>query len=184
MTDQEKSRLLTIARAALQSFLADNAVDPPLTIDRSWPDPTPRGVFVTLHRGDRLRGCIGTFTPNRPLPDTIWDMAIAAAQDPRFIDHPLSLEELPGLTIEISVLSPLQRTTDPLALQLGEHGIYIRAGHYTGCFLPEVATTCDWTAQQFLEHCCADKAGLPRDAWKDPHTEVSLFTVEKLVDAP
>ncbi len=184
MTQQEKSRLLAIARAALQSLLADGAVDPPPTFDRSWPDPTPRGVFVTLHRGDRLRGCIGTFTPRSPLPDTIWDMAVAAAQDPRFIDHPVTLEELPGLTIEISVLTPLQRTTDPLSLKVGEHGIYIRAGHHTGCFLPQVAAECNWTAQQFLEHCCTDKAGLPRDAWKHPETEVSLFTVEKLVDAP
>jgi uncharacterized protein len=76
------------------------------------------------------------------------------------------------------VLSPLERTTDPLSLRLGVDGIYIRRGYAAGCFLPQVATETGWTTEEFLSQCCSHKAGLPPDAWKDPKTEVYLFTAE------
>jgi len=182
MTRDEQVRLLGIGRAAVRNYLAGCVTDPP-HVDLSWPDQTLRGVFITLRRGNRLRGCIGTFMPNRPLPETVWAMAIAAAEDPRFVNQPILLEELSALSIDISVLSPLQRTREPLSLTPGEHGIYIRSAHRSGCFLPEVATECGWSAQEFLERCCTDKADLPADAWKDPGTEVHLFTVEKLSES-
>src|SRR5262249_3124085 len=140
----------------------------------------PRGVFVTLRNAGRLRGCIGTFNPQSPLPDTVWDMAAAAASDPRFIDRPLAAGELPSLHVEISVLSPLTLTKNPMSLEPGIHGIYIRSKTASGCFLPEVATEYGWSAEEFLSHCCSEKAGLPADSWRHPQTEVYLFTIEKI----
>jgi uncharacterized protein (TIGR00296 family) len=88
------------------------------------------------------------------------------------------LDELPGLRIEISVLSPMVRTTDPLSLIPGVHGVYIRRGGRSGCFLPQVAAEQKWDRETFLARCCEDKAGLPPDAWKEPETEVYLFGAE------
>ncbi len=62
---------------------------------------------------------------------------------------------------------------------IGEHGIYVVRGPYSGCFLPEVATDQGWDAEQFLTQCCTGKAGLPPDAWRDKDTKVYLFTSEK-----
>jgi len=102
----------------------------------------------------------------------------SATGDPRFFADPISADELEQLDIEISVLSPLQRTDDPLSLRLGTDGIYIKKGRASGCFLPQVATEAGWGKEEFLSYCCAHKAGLPADAWKDPKTEVYLFTAE------
>jgi AMMECR1 domain-containing protein len=44
--------------------------------------------------------------------------------------------------------------------------------------LPQVATETGWTKEEFLSYCCSHKAGLPAEAWKDPKTEVLLFTAE------
>lgn len=179
MDERERHELLRIARQSLASLLSGGG--PSLeSFNAEWNDPTPRGVFVTLRNGRRLRGCIGTFAANRPLPETVWTMAAAAASDPRFYDHPVSRDELPELSIEISVLSPLQRTTDPLALRVGIDGVHIRAPGGTGCFLPEVASENGWNAEELLQKCCSEKAGLDPDAWKDPRTVVLLFTVEKI----
>lgn len=176
--------LLALARTALQEYLIHGTLDPPPGCLPAWPDPTPRGLFVTLTRGGRLRGCIGTFAPRHSLPDTVWEMAIAAAQDPRFVDHPVAATELPALRIELSVLSPLWRTRRPEEdIRIGVHGIYVRRGPASGCFLPQVAEEYGWSAAEFLSCCCDEKAGLPPDAWRDPATEVELFTVEKLVEA-
>ncbi|MHC4726316.1 MAG: AMMECR1 domain-containing protein, partial [Planctomycetota bacterium] len=86
--------------------------------------------------------------------------------------------ELDQLDVEISVLSPLQKTSEPLNLQLGIDGIYIKKGRAAGCFLPQVATETGWSKEEFLSYCCSHKAGLAPDAWKDPETEVYLFTAD------
>jgi uncharacterized protein len=138
-----------------------------------------RGCFVTLTNHGRLRGCIGTFQPRGPLAAMIVEMARAAARDPRFVYNPITIPELNQLTIEVSVLSPLEATSDPLSLEVGRHGIYIVRAGRSGCFLPEVATDQGWDARKFLDECCTGKAGLPPEAWKQPGTKVYLFTSEK-----
>ncbi len=138
----------------------------------------PRGCFVTLHNHGQLRGCIGQFQPSDCLLKTVREMAVAATRDSRFLSNPLTPAELSEIDIEISVLSPLEKTSDPLSLELGTHGIYIKQGYRSGCFLPQVATETGWNTDEFLSNCCGGKAGLAPDAWKQPDTEIYLFTAE------
>jgi AMMECR1 domain-containing protein len=72
----------------------------------------------------------------------------------------------------------LQRTDDPLSLRLGIDGIYIKQGGASGCFLPQVATETGWSKGEFLSYCCSHKASLSPEAWREPQTEVYLFTAE------
>ncbi|MHC4532265.1 MAG: AMMECR1 domain-containing protein, partial [Planctomycetota bacterium] len=67
---------------------------------------------------------------------------------------------------------------EPLSLRLGIDGIYIKKGCASGCFLPQVADETGWSKEEFLSYCCAHKAGLPADAWKDAGTEVYFFTAD------
>ena len=135
------------------------------------------GAFVTLHKRGQLRGCIGTFLPDKPVWRVVAEMAgSAATKDPRFT--PVTEVELADIDIEISVLSPLVKTNDPLSLEPGVHGIYIKRGWQSGTFLPQVATEHHMSKEEFLSSCCAHKAGLPPDAWKDPDTEVYLYTAQ------
>jgi len=174
LTRDQKATLLKIARGVITARVtgaAAPAVPPPT-------DPQLAlhlGCFVTLRVGGRLRGCIGTFRTSQPLYHTVAEMAGSALEDPRFVSQRLRPAELGQLEVEISVLSPLRRTDDPLALELGRHGIYIRQGWQSGCFLPQVATETGWSKEEFLSNCCSHKAGLPPEAWKDPKTEVHLF---------
>jgi AmmeMemoRadiSam system protein A len=113
------------------------------------------------------------------LIELVAEMAKSSATgDPRFFADPISAGELDQLDVEISVLSPLERTNEPLSLRLGVDGIYIKKGRVSGCFLPQVATETGWSKEEFLSNCCAHKAGLAADAWRDPETEVNLFTAE------
>ena len=106
-------------------------------------------------------------------------MAVASATgDSRFFGDRITPQEVDDLNIEISVLSPLKKTADPLSLWLGVDGIYIKKGYANGCFLPQVATETGWSKEEFLSYCCVHKAGLKPDAWKDKGTEVYLFTAE------
>jgi len=177
MNTEQRNTLLKIARDAVQAAIKKTPLPKVETDD---PQLNARcGCFVTLKNGERLRGCIGQFVSDKPLVELVAEMAQAAATgDPRFFDDPITADELDELNIEISVLSPLKRTSDPLSLRLGVDGIYIKKGWVAGCFLPQVATETGWTKEEFLSYCCSHKAGLPADAWKDPETEVYLFTAE------
>lgn len=175
-----RARLLRVVRATLERELSgtgDCGVDP-----KPWPELERCGVFVTLRTGGRLRGCIGTFNPEGDLPDTVERMTRATLDDPRFVDSPLSASDLGEVRIELSILSQRCRLADPLSLQLGTHGIQIVRDGRSGCYLPQVAAEQGWDVETYLSHCCAHKAGLPADAWRDKNTEVFIFTVEKIAE--
>ena len=177
MNDTQKQTLLKVARDTVEAIITGGAAPKPESDD---PELNAHcGCFVTLKNKGRLRGCIGRFVSDIPLIELIVEMAKASATgDPRFFADPITAAELEQLNVEISVLSPLLRTDQPLTLRLGVDGIYIKKGGASGCFLPQVATETGWTKEEFLSYCCLHKAGLPPDAWKDPNTEVYLFTAE------
>jgi len=177
MNETQKHELLTLARETVRAVVAGQTLPTPRSDD---PDLAATcGCFVTLKNRDQLRGCIGQFTSDKPLVESVLEMAKASASsDPRFLANPITKGELDDLDVEISVLSPLRKVDDPLVLRLGTDGIYIKKGSASGCFLPQVATETGWTKEEFLSYCCSHKAGLPADAWKDPQTEVYLFAAE------
>ena len=178
LSENARKTLLTIARRTVEAVVRKEPL-PEFDVEDAELS-AHQGAFVTLRTDGQLRGCIGRFVADAPLWQIVRQMAVeSATKDPRFFGTPLRPEELASLHIEISVLSPLRRVQDPMnEVELGTHGIYVRRGHRTGCFLPQVATETGWSKLEFLRHCCAGKAGLPADAWKDPQTEVHVFTAE------
>lgn len=139
--------------------------------------PRSGGAFVTLRRSRRLRGCMGTVECGRPVAEAVRDAAISAAlHDPRF--SPVTLAELTELTIVVSLLSPPEPMTSLEQLEIGRHGVIVRRGDQRGLFLPEVAVEHGLDREAFVTRCCVEKAGLPADAWRDPQTEVLLFTTQ------
>jgi AmmeMemoRadiSam system protein A len=177
MNDNQKQTLLKVARDTVEAVITGGVVPRPESGD---PELNAQcGCFVTLKNRGQLRGCIGQFTSEKPLVELVVEMAKASATgDPRFFADRITADELGELDIEISVLSPLKRTDEPLSLRLGVDGVYIKKGCTSGCFLPQVATETGWSKEEFLSYCCAHKAGLPAEAWKDPTTEVYLFSAE------
>ena len=175
LNKSQRKRLLEIARSSIETYLKTGK-RPELT-DKDAGLLEKRGAFVTLHEEGELRGCIGNLIAGEPLYLTIRDMAIeAAVGDPRFA--PVELAELPRIEIEISVLSPLEKISDPARIKLGTHGVLVRQGFHSGVFLPQVATETGWSKEEFLSNLCSHKAGLEPLAWKDKATEIYIFSAE------
>ena len=167
-------------RAALQ--LARTAVVDAVS-QRKLPDVFPRegafaerrGVFVTLHVRNRLQGCIGVIEAKEPLGEAIIRCAASAAlEDPRFA--PMKPDQLADLSIEISLLSAMEPIA-PEAVKIGHHGLLVQHHAHRGLLLPQVAIEHRLTQEQFLEETC-QKAGLPREAWRDPEAHLFGFTCE------
>lgn len=171
---EEKALLHRIARESIEAKLLGQK--PPNLDHLPASLKETRGAFVTLKKHGQLRGCIGRLAADRPLGTVVAEMALAAAfQDPRF--DPVKADERKDLAIEISVLTPFQRITSVEEIQVGKHGLLMRRGASSGLLLPQVATDYGWDRTTFLEHTC-QKAGLPKDAWKDQATEIYTFSAD------
>ncbi|MBU1003982.1 MAG: AmmeMemoRadiSam system protein A [Proteobacteria bacterium] len=175
LTDQEKQALKDLVRLSIASRLfPQQGIQLPDAPSGKLQEPL--GAFVTLHLDQRLRGCIGHLVGDAPLWETIADMAQAAAfQDPRF--SPLGEDEFERLELEISILSPLTRCSDPALVEIGRHGLLIRHGGHSGLLLPQVPVEWQWDREQFLAQTCR-KAGLPPTAWRDPQSVLFWFEAE------
>ncbi len=179
LDEQAKRLLLDIARKSIRAAIK---LEPKPLVSCTHSDLLEKhGVFVTLKTRGQLRGCIGILQSDLPLYQLVSEMAAAsAADDPRFEHNRITLSELNQLEIEISILSPLTCIIDPLNFELGKHGIYIKKGIRSGCFLPQVATETGWNKEEFLSFCCSHKAGLPPSAWKQKDIEIYVFTTETI----
>jgi len=178
LTDEERRQLLALARHAIAAHLS--------CVPLSLPDVPPAlrrpgSVFVTLRsrKDDELRGCIGTLEAREPLVEAVLRMAVAAAtQDQRFSS--VTPGELPLLALEVSVLTPPEPIA-PQDVEPGVHGLIVRHCGRSGLLLPQVATHHGWDRETFLQYTCV-KAGLPRDAWKEPGATLLAFTAVVFTD--
>ena len=173
MDAEDRRFLLELARTAITARLCDRPLPSPMP-DSAFLLET-RGAFVTLKINDVLRGCIGHVIGVAPLWRAVRDNAVAAAfDDPRF--PPLTSDELQQVGIEISVLTPLCRSSAEEVV-VGRHGILIESGAARGLLLPQVATEYGWDRETFLDHTCR-KAGLEPGCWRRPDTTISTFSAE------
>lgn len=133
----------------------------------------PCAVFVTLTVDGELRGCIGGLLPDLPLRVAVARAAVSAALgDPRF--RPVTAKELPGLHLGVSILGPLTPLEDPDGYRPGLDGIVVDRLGRIGLLLPEVADEFGLDGRGMLDAVC-QKAGLPRDAWRDRCTRLMTF---------
>lgn len=159
-----------LARQALEAYVTK----------RKRIDPEPIGkqaaCFVSYHAANgELRGCIGTLAPDKAdLAQEIVANAISAAmRDPRFL--PIEPEELPGISVEVSVLGPLEAIASADELDVKRYGVVLESGRKRGVLLPDLEGV-DTVAKQL--EITMRKAGIRPG---DP-TQMERFEVIKYSD--
>lgn len=168
----DRRRLLTIARAALEARVRRERDCTP-EIDGAL--ATPHGAFVSIHHGDHLRGCLGRLEADWAIARVVAHLGRAVADsDPRFPS--VTIDELPVLTIEISILSPEREMRSPDEIEIGRHGLIVESNGRRGLLLPQVAGEHRWDVETFLNHTCL-KASLPPEAWRTT-ARISIFEAE------
>ncbi len=175
LSKEQQDSLLRIARESLKSHLEGKGIPKYEISDPALEEKL--GVFVTLNKNKQLRGCMGNFSPQTPLWQTIQkQIIISATEDPRF--PPIKLEEMEEIEIEISVLSEPEKIDDWRKIELGKHGVILKTGSQGGTFLPQVATDTGWDLETFLSQLCSQKAGLAPDCYKNPEAEIFVYTAQ------
>jgi len=178
---QNDGKLPGLARASIRNYLSTGrrlAADEAKRLypgDELW--EARQACFVSLkNRTDgSLRGCIGTLEPTCPsLGEEILQNAISSAvRDPRF--QPLTLSELPGITVSVDVLSSPERISGRESLDPRRYGVIVEKGNRRGVLLPDLDGI-DNVEEQLA--VASRKAGLPgpegADLWRftvDRHME-------------
>lgn len=156
--------LCRYARAAIAAALGGQPAVPP-------PGPAYQydaACFVTLYRGDKLHGCIGSLEAHRPLLEDVADNAVSAAlRDPR--NTPLTRLPVHSRAEAIAALRP------------GIDGVVLRYQGRRGTFLPQVWSELP-NPHEFWQQLLR-KAGLPAD-FDRPELHVYRYTVEKWIEEP
>ena len=115
------------------------------------------GVFVSIHKFDDLRGCIGTFEPQRPnvAQEIIMNAVSAATKDPRF--ERVGVDELPFLNYSVDVLTEPRPVKSKDELDPKKYGVIAECGWRRGLLLPDLEGV--ETVEQQIGICC-QKAGI------------------------
>ncbi len=178
LSEEDGTLLVKTARKIVTAYLKTNSKP---NLEKRFQEDFSfnSGVFVTLNNPLGLRGCIGYPLPDKKLFDALEDAAIAAAiEDPRF--PPVKHEELESITFEVTILTPPKKITvdEPKEylskIKIGRDGLIVRNGFNSGLLLPQVPVEYNWNEQEFFEYTC-EKAGLPKNCWKDRNTEIQKF---------
>ena len=118
------------------------------------------GVFVSIKKEGRLRGCIGTIEPVKSsiAHEIIGNAISAATRDPRF--NPIEEHELHDLSVSVDILFPPEDIKSREELNVKEYGVIVSCGMRRGLLLPnlEGVDTVDYQVQVALE-----KAGISPD---------------------
>jgi AmmeMemoRadiSam system protein A len=177
-TKIEQERILSVALDSIKSFFRSV----PFSVPPDWLDNSLfmdlKGTFVTLTRCGKLRGCIGSILPVRPLWKDISENAVHAAfHDPRF--DPLEESELQDLEVEVSILTTPNLVECDSFQHLSQNikpfidGVILQSGFYKATFLPQVWEEAP-NIQQFFKHLCI-KAGLPGDFFLTHFQDLKIY---------
>jgi AmmeMemoRadiSam system protein A len=159
--------LVRLAKRTVESYIKRGKVTPP---KRLTAEMKPKaGVFVSIHKGGELRGCIGTIEPQRKnIAEEIIANAIASAsRDPRF--YHITTDELDELEYSVDILTKPEPVRSRKQLDARRYGVIVEAGGRKGLLLPDLEGV---DSVDYQIDICRQKAGIA------PEEPVKLYRFE------
>ena len=142
--EREKLRVLSIdeyvklAKKTIFEYIKNhNTIEVPNDLSKELLEEK-HGVFVSIHKFDHLRGCIGTILPvtENVATEIIRNAIAAATQDPRF--NEISEDELDYLEINVDVLTKPEDIESKDLLDPKKYGVIVMTRYKRGLLLPDI----------------------------------------------
>jgi hypothetical protein len=168
---RNESPLVRLARETVESYVTQGSVPSPKSLVPEM--KAKAGVFVSIHKGKDLRGCIGTIGPTEEniAKEIIQNAVSAATKDPRF--PPVSPDELPELNYNVDVLTEPEPIQSTAQLDPKKYGVIVEAGWRRGLLLPDLEGV---DSVDYQIEICRAKAGIgPKEPVKLYRFEVKRY---------
>ena len=150
--------LAKLAKKAVETYVKQGKIPKP---PKLTPEMKERaGAFVSIHEGEKLRGCIGTAEPywDNVAQEIIHNAISSAVRDPRF--PPVLPAELKYLSYSVDVLTAPEPVKDEDQLDAKRYGVIVQSGIRQGLLLPDLEGV-DSVERQL--EICRLKAGIAPD---------------------
>lgn len=159
--------LVRLAKRAVEGYIKKGKVAPPKKLIPEM--KAKAGVFVSIHKGGELRGCIGTIEPQRAsVAEEVMANAVASAvRDPRF--YPVTPDELADLEYSVDVLTAPKPVRSRKRLDPKRYGVIVESGGRRGLLLPDLEGV---DSVDYQIDICRQKAGIM------PSERVKLYRFE------
>jgi len=159
--------LVNLARETVETYIKDGKINKPQKLTPEMKEKA--GVFVSIHKHDQLRGCIGTFEPtqNNVAEEIIRNAISSATHDPRF--SPISASELDDLDYSVDVLTRPEPVDSKDRLDPKRYGVIVESGYRRGLLLPDLEGV---DSAEYQIDICRQKAGIA------PGEPVKLYRFE------
>ncbi len=122
---------ILLAKEAVENYIKDGKrIEPPETLPKEFFEKRT-GVFVTIKKSGKLRGCIGTYLPTRVniAEEVIHNAIEASSKDYRF--EPVQKKELSSLCYEVCILSEPEEVKNTESLDPKKFGVIIKTAPFT-----------------------------------------------------
>lgn len=137
-TKQNEDQYVKLARKTIEEYITNgNTINIPKNIQEELIN-NKAGVFVSIHKFESLRGCIGTIIPTtKCIAEEIIRNAISAStKDPRF--PKIDKDELNYLEINVDVLTTPEPIENQEQLDVKKYGVIVTSGYKQGVLLPDL----------------------------------------------
>jgi hypothetical protein len=130
--------IVKLAKAAIELYVTKKRVYKPATSELADEMAEQAGVFVSVKKNGELRGCIGTFTPQKDSValEIVSNAISAVTRDPRF--PPVTIEELNSLNYSVDILTPPEPIDNIDQLDPRRYGVIVKSGYKQGLLLPDL----------------------------------------------
>jgi len=154
----EMSPLVRLAKQTVETVVKEGKVPRPEELTPEMAEKA--GVFVSIHRFGELRGCIGTFEPQKEnIAEEIITNAISSAtRDPRF--SPIAPNELGSLSYSVDVLTGPEPVESKDQLDARKYGVIVESGVRRGLLLPDLEGV---DSVDYQIDICRQKGGIAPD---------------------
>ena len=150
--------LASLAKRTVETFVREGKVIPS---EELTPEMRQKaGVFVSIHKFGELRGCIGTFEPQKAnvAEEIIANAISSATRDPRFLS--VTPDELKDLEYSVDVLTKPEPVKSQDQLDPKRYGVIVEAGLRKGLLLPDLEGV---DSVDYQIDICRQKAGILPD---------------------
>jgi len=154
----EMHPLAKLAKQTVESYIREGKIPKPEELTAEMKEQA--GIFVSIHKLGALRGCIGTFEPQKKnvAEEIIANAVSSATRDPRF--SPITPDELGQLSYSVDVLTKPVPVADESQLDPQRYGVIVEAGFRRGLLLPDLEGV---DSAEYQIDICRQKAGISPD---------------------